>query len=104
MIPITNEDKSYHKQKVCHTCKKGFSTNDKTKKYNKVKDYCHYTEKYRGAAHNICKLRYKILKYIPVVFLNGSAYDYHNQRACKKMLMSICMFRRKHRKIFFSTN
>ena len=65
MIPITNENKSYHKQKVCHTCKKGFSTNDYNKKYNiitKLKFYCHYTGKYRGAAHNICKLIYKTLK------------------------------------------
>ena len=32
--------------------------------------------KYRGAAHNICNLRYKIPKEIPVVFHNGSTYDY----------------------------
>ena len=31
----------------------------------------------RGAAHSICKLSYKITKEIPVVFHNGSAYDYH---------------------------
>ena len=37
----------------------------------------HYTGKYRGAAHSICNLRYKILKKIPVVFHNGSTYDYH---------------------------
>ena len=47
------------------------------KKHHKVKDHCHYTGKYRGAAHNICNLRYKIPKEIPVVFHNGSAYDYH---------------------------
>ena len=33
------------------------------------------TEKYRDAAHNICNLRYKTLKEIPVVFYNGSKYD-----------------------------
>ena len=33
--------------------------------------------KYRGAAHNICNLRYKVPKEIPVVFHNGSTYDYH---------------------------
>ena len=26
----------------------------------KVKDHCHYTRKYREAAHDICNLRYKI--------------------------------------------
>ena len=33
--------------------------------------------KYRGAAHNICNLRYKIPKEIPILFHNGSTYDYH---------------------------
>ena len=47
------------------------------KKHHKVRDHCHYTGKYRGAAHNICNLRYKVPKEIPVVFHNGSTYDYH---------------------------
>ena len=46
-------------------------------KYRRVRDHCHYTRKHRGAAHNICNLRYKTLKEIPVVFYNGSVYDYH---------------------------
>ena len=46
--------------------------------YNhKVKDHCHYTGKYKGAAHNICNLRHKIPKEILIVFHNGSTYDYH---------------------------
>ena len=47
------------------------------KKHYKVRDHCHYTGKCRGAAHNICNLRYKIPKEIPVVFQNGSTYGYH---------------------------
>ena len=47
------------------------------KKHHKVRDHCHDTGKYRGAAHNICNLRYKVPKEIPVVFHNGSTYDYH---------------------------
>ena len=45
-------------------------------KYRKVKDHCHYTGKYRGTAHNICNLRYKTPKEIPIVFHNHSTYDY----------------------------
>ena len=76
MIPLTiNEEKYHNKQKVCYICKKEFNTDDK--KHYKVKDHCHYTGKYRGAAHNICNLRYKIPKEIPIVFHNGFTYDYH---------------------------
>ena len=50
---------------------------DDDNKYQKVRDHCHYTGKFRGAAHSICNLRYKTPKEIPVVFHNGSTYDYH---------------------------
>ena len=43
----------------------------------KVRDHCHYTGKFRGAAHSECNLRYKVPKEIPVVFHNGSTYNYH---------------------------
>ena len=43
----------------------------------KVRDHCHYTGRYRGAAHSNCNLKYKTSKKIPVVFHNGSTYDYH---------------------------
>ena len=78
MIPPTKEEKKNHnKQKVCHICRKEYNTNDNDKKCHKVKDHCHYAGKYRGAAHDICNLRYKTSKEIPVVFHNGSIYDYH---------------------------
>ena len=48
-----------------------------TKKYHRVKDHYHYTGGYRGAAHNICNLRYKIPEEIPLVFQNGYTYDHH---------------------------
>ena len=55
MIPLTEEEKNWHNmQKVCHICKKVFSTDYSNKKYHKVKDHCHYTGEYRGAAHDIC--------------------------------------------------
>ena len=78
IIPLTKkEEKKHNKQKVCHICEKRFSTNDNNKKYHKVRDSCHYTGKYRGAPHDIWNLRYKIPKQIPLVFHNGSFYDYH---------------------------
>ena len=82
MILLTGEEtKSYEKQKVCYICEKKFSTdknNENEFKLNhKVRDHCHYTGKFRGAAHNICNLRYKIPKEMSIVFHNGSTYDYH---------------------------
>ena len=79
MILLTIKKEIHHnKQKICHICKKEFDKGDK--KHYKVKYHCHYTGKYRGAAHNICNLRYlryKIPKEILIVFHNGSTYDYH---------------------------
>ena len=76
IIPLTKEEKiNYNDQQIRYICKKEFDTTDK--KNYKVRDHCHYKGKYRGAAHYICNLRYKVPKEIPVVFHNGSAYDYH---------------------------
>ena len=50
---------------------------DDPEKNWKVRDHCHYTGLYRGAAHNNCNLKYKIPKYIPIVFHNLSGYDAH---------------------------
>ena len=75
IIPLTKEEKiNYNDQQICYICKKEFDTIDK--KNYKVRDHCHYTGKYRGAAHNICNLRYKVPKEIPALFHNGSTYDY----------------------------
>ena len=76
MIPLTTKEEVYcNRQKVCYICKKEFDNNDK--KQQKARDHCRYTGKYRGAAHNICNLRYKVPKEIPTVFHNGSTCDYH---------------------------
>ena len=72
MIPLTKKEEENYNNQIY---KKEFDKSDK--KYYKVRDHCHYTGKYRGAAHNICNLRYKIPKEIPVVIHNGSTYDYH---------------------------
>ena len=61
MIPLTNtEIKSYEKQKVCHICQKRFFCDKNNNK--KSRDHCHYTRKFRGAAHSKCNLKYKIHK------------------------------------------
>ena len=72
MLPLTKSQLKKHKKaKICHICFKEF--NEK----GKVRDHCHYTGLYRGAAHFGCNLRYKIPNYIPVVFHNLAGYDAH---------------------------
>ena len=72
MIPLTKEEEdNYNKENICYICKIYFN-ND-----GKVRNHCYFTGKYRGAAHNLCNLRYKIPKNIPVNFHNDSTYDYH---------------------------
>ena len=75
MDPLTDQEKMQHANaNTCFICEKPFG-NDKNA--IKVRDHCHYTGKYRGAAHSACNLQYKIPKSIPVVFRNGSRYDFH---------------------------
>ena len=58
MIPSTDEEiKSYKGQKVYHICKRKFcydkNKESEFKRNHKVRDHCHYTGKFREAAHNI---------------------------------------------------
>ena len=75
MIELTLEErKEYKDATYCHIYKKVFG--DK-KKHRKVRDHDHYTGKDRGATHSICNLRYSAPKDIPVLFHNGTNYDFN---------------------------
>ena len=49
----------------------------KTGKILKVRDHCHFTGKYRGAAHKDCNLKCRKPLFIPVLFHNLQGYDAH---------------------------
>ena len=50
----------------------------KKKNYTKkVRDHYHFTGKFRGAAHSICSLHYKVPQELPIKIHNGSVYDFH---------------------------
>ena len=73
------KDKRKAKEKTnCYLCKKPLLQ----KNYrDAVKDHCHLTGKYRGAAHNQCNLKLRInpkTDQIPVVFHNLRGYDSHH--------------------------
>lgn len=73
MEPFTSEEKvKYNNAKTCHICEQPFSVTDV-----KHRDHCHFSGKFRGAAHNSCNLNYKKALSIPIVFHNLSGYDSH---------------------------
>ena len=73
MDPLTKKQwKKYKRSTKCHICYKPF-----TQTNLKVRDHCHYNGPYRGPAHSLWNLRYKIPSYITVVFHNLSGYDAH---------------------------
>ena len=63
------EEREFQEARVCHICE--LLSNDK------VKDHCHLTGRYRGAAHTNCNLEFKLPKFYPVIFHNLSGYDTH---------------------------
>ena len=68
MIFTAVEEEIYNSSTSCHIC--GGQLGE-----DKVRDHCHLTSKFGGAAHNECNLRYRVPRFIPVFFL--SRYDAH---------------------------
>ena len=79
MLPLTEKELRLHKDATeCYICGKRFSKKfTEDEKYQKVRNLHHFPGKYRHAAHSICILRFNMPNKIPVVFHNGSSYDYH---------------------------
>ena len=55
---LTKEhQESYKNAKICYICQEKIENKYlKDRKYRKVRDHCHYTGEYRGAARSICNL------------------------------------------------
>ena len=93
------QQESYKNAKFCYMCKEKFENKYlKDKTYHKIRDNCHYTGEYRGAAHSICNSKYSALKRIPIVFHNRSNYDYHFiiKKLAEEFQKKNYLFRRKH--------
>jgi len=70
---LTEEEKTdFEKAVECWIWKNPFEDGEK-----KVRDHCHYSGKFRGAAHNKCNLRFRKPKHVPVIFHDLSGYDSH---------------------------
>ena len=71
-IIISKEEEEQFKQASnCWICGKLLNIQDR------VRDHCHFTGRYRGAAHNICNLKYSKPNNISVFFHNLTGYDSH---------------------------
>ena len=70
LILTKEEQKSFEKSKICHICNKEIME-------KKVRDHCHFTGQYRGAAHSRCNLKCRKPLLIPVIFHNLQGYDAH---------------------------
>ena len=66
------EEYLFQKSNSCWICKK-FINNDE----EKVRDHCHVTGKFRGAAHESCNFNLQLTKKFPVIFHNLRSYDSH---------------------------
>ena len=73
MLLTATESQSFTNATICHIYTKPLED-------DKVRDHCHITGNYRGAAHNACHLLYRISKTgwkLPVVIHNLKGYDGH---------------------------
>lgn len=72
-LALTDEEEEiFQNQNICHICNKEISVHEKRR------DHCHIYGEFRGPAHNICNLNYKLPKKIPVIFHNLKNYDSHH--------------------------
>ena len=70
MIFTKRDDSCFNAATECHIC------GDELAK-DRARDHCHLIGKFRGAAHESCKVNYQIPKFFPAIFHTISGYDSH---------------------------
>ena len=72
-IKFTEENKKeFEEATSCWICGDEFLPSEK-----KLRDHCHFTGRFREAAHSNCNLQFQKPKFTPVFFHNLSGYDSH---------------------------
>ena len=71
MIITAEEQEQFNQASNCWICEKLLNLDDR------VRDHCHFTGRYRGAACNRCNLKYRKPNNISVFFHNLAGYDSH---------------------------
>ena len=71
------EQKEFQSATMCHICEQDLKIDEETGHIFKVRDHCHFTGEYRGAAHFDCNLKCRKPLILPVLFHNLQGYDSH---------------------------
>ena len=72
LIMSEEEEHLFQQSNSCWICKKLIDNDEE-----KVRDHCHVTGKFRGAAHQNCNVNFQLTKKVPVIFHNLRGYDNH---------------------------
>ena len=73
LIMFAEENERFELTNICFICNGLINVND-----NKVRDHCHITGKYRGAAaHYCCNINFKVSKKVFVIYHNLKGFDNH---------------------------
>ena len=66
------EEKEFQSSNTCWICEKLIGDDDE-----KVRDHCHITGKFRGAAHWSCNINLQLTKKVPIIFHNLIGFYSH---------------------------
>ena len=69
---MIEEEEYFQSSNTCWICEKPIEVDDE-----KVREHCHITGKFRGAAHWSCNINLQLTKNVPVIFHNLRGYDSH---------------------------
>ena len=72
LIMSAEENERFEMTNICWICGGLIENTD-----NKVRDHCHITGKYRGAAHCSCNINLRISQKVPLIFPNLKGYNSH---------------------------
>lgn len=64
------QEQEFQAATLCHICGRVLGA-------DRVRDHDHFTGLYRGPGHKMCNIKFKIPKFFPIFFHNGSRYDTH---------------------------
>ena len=72
LIMSEEEEHLFQQSNSCWICKKLIDNDEE-----KVRDDCHVTSKFRGAAHWVCNINFQLSEKVPVIFHSLRGYDSH---------------------------